>query len=62
MRLIAYQEGSNRQLASFSKAEKKDPLKAQPLKSLYSFLVSKVQGVKAISSRKGVSQRKFVDT
>ena len=42
-----------------AKAEK--TFKAQPWKSLYLFLVSKVQSIKATFFRKGVSQEKFID-
>lgn len=42
-----------------AKAEK--TFKEQPWKSLYPFLVSKVQSIKATSFRKGVSQEKFID-
>lgn len=47
---------------SLQSAKAETPLKAQPWKLLYPFLVSKVQGIKAIPFRKEVSQEKFIDT
>lgn len=56
----ASNEGSKQCSLHSAKAEK--TFKAQPWKSLYPFLVSKVQSIKATSFRKGVSPEKFIDT